>query len=70
LCSHITELRSDTEEEGVLLGKWLVFEGSLGSAGCSLSGHIGVGDLGNGSEEEYDSKDEYEDGDTLLHMYN
>jgi hypothetical protein len=63
-------LCSDTEEESVLFRKGLVFEGSLGSAGCSLSGHIGVGNLGNGGKEEDDSKDEYEDGNALLRMYN
>jgi hypothetical protein len=63
-------LCSDTEEESVLLRKGLVFEGSLGSTGCSLSGHIGVGNLGNGSEKEDNGEDEYEDGDTLLRKYN
>jgi hypothetical protein len=65
LCSYITKLRSDTEEEGVLFRKGLVFKGSLGSTGCGLSGHIGIGNLRNGSEEEDDSEDEYEDGNTL-----
>jgi hypothetical protein len=65
LCSHVAKLRSDTEEESVLLGKGLVFEGSLGATRSSLSGHIGVGNLGNGSEEEDDSEDEHEDGNAL-----
>jgi hypothetical protein len=62
----VAKLRSDTEEEGVLLGKWLVLESSLRSAGSGLSSHIGVGNLRNGSEEEDDGKDEYEDGNTLI----
>jgi len=63
-------LRSDTEEEGVLLGEGFVLKGSLGTAGGGLSGHIGVGNLRNGSEEEDDSKDEDEDGNALRRMYN
>jgi hypothetical protein len=70
LCSHIAKLRSDTEEEGVLLGKWLVLEGSLRSAGSGLSSHIGIGNLRNGSEEKDNGEDEYEDGNALIVMYN
>ena len=62
----VAKLGSDTEEEGVLLGKGLVLKGSLGATGSGLSGHIGVGNLRNRGEEEDDGKDEYEDGNTLI----
>ena len=65
MSSNITKLGGDTEEEGVLLGKGLVLVGGLGTTGFGLSGHIGVGNLRNGSEEEHDSKDEDKDGNAL-----
>jgi hypothetical protein len=65
---HVTKLCSDTEEESVLLGKRLLLVGSLGAAGGSLSGHIGIGNLRNGSEEEDNGKDEYEDGNALIRI--
>jgi hypothetical protein len=68
LSADVAELRSDTEEEGVLLGKRLLLVGGLGAAGGCLSGHIGVGNLRNGSEEEDDSKDEDEDGNALIRI--
>lgn len=70
LSTDVAELSSNTEEESVLLAERLVDVSSGGGHHLSLVGHIGVGNLRNGSEVEDDSKDANEDGDTKVDPLN
>jgi hypothetical protein len=70
LSTDVAELSSNTEEESVLLAEGLVDVSSGGGHHLSLVGHIGVGDLRDGSEVEDDSEDTDEDGDTKVDPLN
>lgn len=66
LSTNVAELSSNTEEESVLLAERLVNVSSGGGHHLSLVGHVGVGDLRDGSEVEDNSEDADEDGDTKV----
>ena len=63
LGAHVTELGSHAEEELVLLAHGLVDVSRQAGALLGLESHIGVGDFGNGGEEEDDGEQEDESGD-------
>lgn len=61
LGTRVAELRKGSVEEPVLLPERLVIR--VGVCLVRLVGHVGVGDLRDGREEEHESEDEDEDGD-------
>ena len=63
LCTNITELCYDAEEELVLLSEWGVFVAGQVRALLGLEGHVCICDFGNWGEEEYNSKQEDEGSD-------
>lgn len=64
LCTNITELGGDSEEQLVLLGQRLLFVASQTSRLLGLKLHVGVGNLWQRREEEDDSQQEHESGDS------
>ena len=66
LSTNVAELSGNTEEEGVLFAEGLVGVSSSSGHHLGLISHVGVGDLRDGSEVEYNSQDTDEDGDTKV----
>jgi hypothetical protein len=67
LGTDVGELRECTPEQSVLLAQRLVDVAGGASGHLSLVGHVGVGDLRDGSEVEDDGEDGDEASDTKVH---
>ena len=63
LGADVAELSDDAEEEFVLFAQGLVLVAGQVGALFGLESHVGVGDFGDGREEEDDSEEEDEAGD-------
>ena len=66
LGANVTELSRHAKEEFVLLTHGLVDVSGQAGALLGLERHIGVGDFGNGGEEEDDGEQEDESGDAKV----
>ena len=63
LSADVAELRGHAEEELVLLAQRAIDEARQAGRLLGLQRHVGVGDLGDGREEEDDGEEEDEGGD-------
>jgi hypothetical protein len=70
LSTNVGELGKGAPEEGVLLTKWLVDVSSSRGGHLSLVGHVGIGDLRDGSKVEDNSEDGDEAGNSEVDPLN